>query len=182
MPGGPRLLITGFGPFPGAPENPTALLVEALSGRPASDFGARKFQAIVLPTEYQRSWVMLGQVYASFDPDVVVHFGLNASAQALYIETVARNSLDAAMPDAKGWAPSSSNVRRAGAATLPSTLPNETIIAALRGKGVRARLSDDAGRYVCNATLYRSLHAAPITRRVGFIHVPSIRRLRCRGC
>jgi pyrrolidone-carboxylate peptidase len=33
-------------------------------------------------------------------------------------------------------------------------------------------LSDDAGRYVCNATLYRSLIAAPAARRVGFVHVP----------
>ncbi len=40
---GPRLLITGFGPFPGAPENPTERLVKALAAEPAEAFGADAF-------------------------------------------------------------------------------------------------------------------------------------------
>ena len=45
------------------------------------------------------------------------------------------------------------------------------LVAALTDAGVPAALSYDAGAYVCNATLYRSLYAnaAP---RVGFVHVP----------
>ena len=32
MTGAPRLLVTGFGPFPGAPENPTERLVRRARG------------------------------------------------------------------------------------------------------------------------------------------------------
>jgi pyroglutamyl-peptidase len=50
------------------------------------------------------------------------------------------------------------------------------IVAALTEADFPATLSDDAGDYVCNTTLYRSLHAAPAGRRVGFIHVPPLPR------
>ena len=33
----PRLLLTGFGPFPGAPDNPTGPLIEALARRLRKD-------------------------------------------------------------------------------------------------------------------------------------------------
>jgi len=30
----PKLLVTGFGPFPGAPENPTEVLMRSLAAEP----------------------------------------------------------------------------------------------------------------------------------------------------
>ena len=48
------------------------------------------------------------------------------------------------------------------------------IRAALRRAGFAARLSRDAGDYVCNAALYRSLLAAAAPR-IGFVHVPRAR-------
>src|SRR5687767_3213456 len=74
---GPKLLVTGFGPFPGAPENPTDPLVRALAQAPAERFRATAFRAVVLPTEYRRSWSILSRLYAGYAPDVVVHFGLS---------------------------------------------------------------------------------------------------------
>lgn len=56
---------------------------------------------------------------------------------------------------------------------LSATLPLEAIQAALHDASFPAALSEDAGDYVCNATLYRSLAAAAGGRRVvGFIHIP----------
>ncbi len=171
---GPKLLVTGFGPFPGAPENPSAALVRALAEERPETFGAGAFRAVVLPTDYRRSWAALRRLYASFAPDVVVHFGLNAKAETILVERAARKRCAPERPDAAGFAPRSGLARRSGPETLTTTLPVEEIVAALSEAGFPAAASDDAGGYVCNATLYRSLAAAPPngTRRVGFIHVP----------
>ena len=165
-----RLLVTGFGPFPGAPENPTSALVQWLASTPADEIGAPVLRAIVLPTDYRKSWDRLRRVYNSFHPDIVVHFGLSTRAKAITVERLGRNSCLAERPDAAGWWPRRV-LGKAGA--MASTLPAEKIVAALIGAGIPAELSDDAGGYVCNATLYRSL-AVPQARErmVGFIHVP----------
>jgi pyroglutamyl-peptidase len=168
----PRLLVTGFGPFPGAPDNPTERLVRALAEEPAELFGASALAAVVLPTEYALSWEVLRRLYRRFEPDMVMHFGLSGRAKAIRVETIARNVIDPMKPDAAGMAPRSGRARRTGPEVLSATIPASAIVEALASAGVRAALSDDAGDYVCNATLYRSLTVAPPGRRVGFIHVP----------
>jgi pyroglutamyl-peptidase len=168
----PRLLATGFGPFPGAPENPTVALMAGLADLPAEALGASALRAVVLPTDYRRSWEVLSDLYAGFAPDVVVHFGLHLHAEAVHVERVGRNAVDPEKLDAAGYAPSDGRVHSSGPDLLHATLPVSGIVDALKEAGHAAMLSDDAGGYVCNATLYRSLHAAPLTRRVGFIHVP----------
>jgi pyroglutamyl-peptidase len=49
---------------------------------------------------------------------------------------------------------------------------------AARAAGIDARLSRDAGRYVCNAALYSTLHSARGGRPllVAFVHIPHPRR------
>jgi len=167
-----RLLVTGFGPFPGARKNPTETLVRALAGEAASAFGASELRAVVLPTDYRRSQAMLRRLNATFLPDIVVHFGLAAGVREIHVERLARNCTDPGKPDAAGFAPRFGRVRRAGPDTLTATLPAEAIVAALTQAGFAAQLSDDAGAYVCNATLYCSLAAATPGRMAGFIHVP----------
>jgi pyroglutamyl-peptidase len=169
----PRLLVTGFGPFPGAPENPTETLMRCLARMSAGEFGASALKVAMLPTEYRRSWAMLRRRYSSFAPDVVIHFGLNGRAEAIHLECTGRNVVAAAKLDASGYAPKSARLSRSGPDSLGSTFDAEAILAALQHQGFDAVLSKDAGDYVCNATLYRSLRTAPSTRRVGFVHVPN---------
>jgi len=168
---GPRLLATGFGPFPHAPENPTEALMRALAREAPASFGAREFRAVVLAADYRRAWATLRRLYATFLPDVVVHFGLARKAKAILVERQARNSADPAKPDAAGYAPRVGLAHPSGPAILPATLQAEAIVSALQKAGFPARLSDDAGDYVCNAVFYRSLLAGG-DRRVGFLHVP----------
>ena len=56
-----------------------------------------------------------------------------------------------------------------------ATLPLTEILDALAREGVPAYLSNTAGTYLCNQTLYGTLHAAARDGRralVGFMHVP----------
>jgi pyroglutamyl-peptidase len=169
----PALLVTGFGPFPGAPENPTATLIQALAGQPPESFGAGSLKAVVLPTEFAGSWSTLHRLYRSFSPDVVLHFGVSARATEIRIERAARNHLGRGRPDALGVTPRRTQVRPSGAEVLPATLPALEIAAVLSAAGIANVISDDAGDYVCNATFYRSLASFEGThRRAAFIHVP----------
>jgi pyroglutamyl-peptidase len=169
----PRILVTGFGPFPNAPENPSEVLARELAGEPPERLGASALRAFVLPTDYRRSWPALRRVQDRFAPDIVVHFGLARRADSLVLEQVARKRVHAGRPDAAGFAPPSGLARRSGPEMLSATLPLEAIQAALHDARFPVALSEDAGDYVCNATLYRSLAAAAGGRRVvGFIHIP----------
>ena len=168
-----KLLVTGFGPFPGAPENPTAELVAALSRDAPESFGAGALRTAVLPTEFLRSWSRLQGLYRRFDPDIVVHFGLSARATEIRQEAIARNCVGPERVDASGAVPRRSSISPGSPDRLMATLPTSELSAALSAAGFENVISDDAGDYVCNATLYRSLALSDGTpRRVGFIHVP----------
>lgn len=167
------MLVTGFGAFPGAPENPTAALVEALAGEMPGLLGAGALRTAVLPTEFVRSWSKLRSLYRRFDPDVVVHFGLSARTAEIRLETSARNCVAKGKVDAAGVAARRRHVSARGPGRLTVTLPTSELKAALSAAGFTAVISDDAGDYVCNAVLYRSLAASEGTaRRVGLVHVP----------
>jgi pyroglutamyl-peptidase len=175
--GRPKLLATGFGPFPGAAENPTEALARHLSEMPASAVGAATLEAIVLPTDFRRGWSLLRATLARTAPDIVVHFGLSSRAAALMVETRAKRRTDPAKPDCAGQFVKCGYAVRPGPEALAATFRAHAIVAALNAAGHPAALSDDAGDYVCNFVLYRSLNAACGTaRQVGFIHVPPIGR------
>lgn len=170
----PKLLVTGFGPFPNAAENPTETLVRDIAGDLPENFGASALRALVLPTDYRRSWSALRRAQAGFPADIIVHFGLAGRAETLILERTGRKRVDPARPDAAGFAPPSGRARRSGPEALAARFPLDAVLAALTRAGFPAVLSDDAGAYVCNATLYRSLLAtgADVRRLVGFVHVP----------
>lgn len=167
------LLVTGFGPFPGMPRNPSALVVAALARHRAAF--ARKH--IVLSTQILP---VLYDLAAAFSPapapDVIVHIGVAGRRRELSIETVAHNRRSPRHPDASGRAPT---VLRSGAAVrhaIRAEWGARNLAMALRRAGVPASPSRDAGAYVCNALLYRSLDSkrAPAL----FIHIPPARLCR----
>jgi pyroglutamyl-peptidase len=179
----PRILITGFGRFPGAPVNPTALLVKRLARlrRPAlADYAT---VAHVFPTSYAAVDRQLSKLVAQLQPDAIVMFGLAGRSTALRVETLAHNRTLRVFPDAEGTVPKRATIAR-GNGPMRGRAPFARLAAAARGTGLPARLSVDAGRYVCNYTYWRGLEAA---RQVGgpvvvaFVHVPALRGRRHAG-
>lgn len=169
------VLLTGFGPFPGAPENVSADLVRAVVPRLRRALPHIVFAAQILPTEWDGAARRLERLYQRRGPILVLHFGISSKATSLVIETQGLNECRA-LPDAKGQLPLSNGVIPAGPARLKATLPAETIARGLRAGGIPSVTSRDAGGYLCNAVLYHSLHwarSANRKTRVGFIHLPA---------
>ena len=172
----PRLLLTGFSVFPGAPVNPTELLVNELLKSPGQFAGRCEFRAEILDVDYATIGVQLQAIAAEFEPDIALHFGLADDATGFRLERYGRNSADSSRRDNKGGK-SSGIVVEGGPDRFESTLPRTQIAAALDNAGLPVSLDDQAGDYLCNALFYLSRAGAcggfkpPMS---GFIHVPQL--------
>ena len=170
----PRLLVTGFEPFPGAPVNPTEWLAKRFAVEPPAITGIGAFRAEILPVDYALVAPLLSGIGRDFRPDIAVHFGLARECSGFRLERVARNRLAAARPDNSGIVPADGPIC-AGPALLPSSLPLEAIHAALTAASLPVEWSDDAGGYLCNMVFTLSAAQACegfAPRMTGFVHVP----------
>jgi len=172
------VLVTGFGPFPGAPFNPSGPLVQRLARLRRPAFAGVRLIPHVFATSYRSVDRDLPQLIAQHQPDIVLMFGLATRSRHVRIETQARNTL-AAMPDASGFAPAARAIGRMLRPRLPIRAPRIALLRAARSGRIPARLSRDAGRYLCNYLYWRSLEAAAQAhgpRLVAFVHIPNVRR------
>ncbi len=177
------ILITGFGPFPGAPFNPTGVLAEELARRRHPAFANVRRIAHVFRVSYGAVDRELPLLLASERPDALIMFGVATRSKHLRIETRARNTLARTVPDAAGDIPACSSIRAGGPAALPLRTPAQRLFTAARGTGVPVMISRDAGDYLCNYLCWRAAEAGArgAPRVVSFVHVPQIARSRARG-
>ena len=173
------ILITGFGPFPGAPANPTGPLAMKLAQlrRPAFAETRRIFH--VFPTSYAAIDQQFSPLIARYQPDAVLMFGLAMRTRHLRIETRARNGISHVLADADRRKPTTLKLTDGGSSTMPVRAPYARLLQAARSTGVPAELSCDAGRYLCNALFWRALEAGAERcgpKVVAFVHVPRLRR------
>lgn len=169
------MLVIGFGPFPGAPRNPSAELVRRMARLRRPALAGATIATAILPTTYRAVFEDLPALLHMHDPDAVIFFGLAARTPFLRIETRAVNRATAFYPDmlrAKHETPA----LLPGCATELAVRANVRRLAyAARAAGIDARLSRDAGRYICNASLYQALLSGAKSGRprlVAFVHIP----------
>lgn len=169
-----RVLITGFGPFPGAPFNPSAILAKALARtrRPAFRGIVRKTH--VFATSYAAVDRDLPELLAQ-KPDVVLMFGVAGRERRPRIETRARNVVSVLFPDAAGYRPPHRRIAPGGPEARHGGTRFARLLAAWRGRRIPCRLSRDAGDYLCNYAYWRALEASRDGRPpVVFVHIPRL--------
>jgi len=166
------ILVTGFEPFTPHKVNPTEELARALDGHRVA--GA-VVHAAVLPVHHAEAAPRVQGLLERVRPDAVLHLGLAGGRARLALERVAVNVMDYAVPDNAGCQKTDEPCVAAGPAAYFATLPVRAIVARLTDAGIPAYVSDTAGTYLCNQTLYTTLHAVAglaTPPRVGFLHVP----------
>lgn len=172
----PRILVTGFGPFPGARENPTERMIAALGARPPALPAGAELRLEVLPVDYRAVPERLSALGKDFAPQIAIHFGLSLSAEGFRLERIARNGIRAEKPDVRGD-PGRPGCIRDGAGDFASSLPLEAVHAALSAAGLPVAYSEDAGGYLCNYLFYLSrghFCAGFAPGMAGFVHVPPL--------
>jgi pyroglutamyl-peptidase len=170
-----RVVLAGFGPFPGAPFNPSARVVEALARRRRPALAGIERTTHILATAYAAVDRDLPKLFET-KPDIVLIFGLAGRRRELCIETCARNAVSVLFPDANGYRPKSGVIANGEPQSRRGNAPFARLLGAVRPLGIPARLSRDAGRYLCNYAYWRALertrHGGPL---VQFVHIPPVR-------
>lgn len=164
-----RLLITGFDPFGGASVNPAWEAVKLLPDT-IGDFMLCKLE---IPTVFGLAAETVIARANEFHPDVILCIGQAGGRNAVTPERIGVNIRDARIPDNAGNQPSGERIASDGPAAYFSTVPVEEMAAAIRAAHIPGAVSNSAGAFVCNDTLYSLLHHYAGTHvKVGFIHVP----------
>ena len=167
-----RLLITGFAPFGGDEVNPSWQAVQALPDA----VGGWELVKRELPVTFRDAPRALFQALDGAEPDAVLMIGLAAGRREVTPELQAVNRISARIPDNGGDQPQNEPVVPGGPEILYSTLPVEEMTDAILSAGIPARLSEDAGRFVCNALLYSALYRLEMSDDpvpAAFVHVPA---------
>ncbi len=167
----PNVLLTGFAAFGGDAVNPSWQAVSRLHGRQVA---GHRVVARELPTEFGTALRALRAALHEVRPALVLCVGLASTRSRIGLERIAINVDDARIPDNAGRQPVDVPVVPDGPAAYFATLPIKAMLAALRGAGIDAEVSQTAGTFVCNHVFYGLMHALRRTPAVrgGFIHVP----------
>jgi pyroglutamyl-peptidase len=170
-----KVLITGFGRFPGAPANPTTPLVARLAG--AGRRSGLDCASHIFATRYAAVDRELPALIAAHRPDAILMFGLAGRRRHVCIELLARNRMSTIFPDAGGTVPARASITTGAPPSLRGRAAFSRLLSAARTTRVATRFSRDAGKYLCNYIYWRALEAAAQPdgpRRAVFIHVPPI--------
>ena len=169
-----RLLITGFGPFPTVPDNPSARLARCLAASPhLRRILGHTPDCLVLYTRYDALDTGLAPALAR-GPRAVLMIGVAARRSRVCVETRAVNRVSRLFPDASGAVGRSLAFDSDGPAQRRSAAAAQVRVA-LRRAGLDAAASREAGRYLCNASYYRVLATG---RPALFLHIPMPPRTR----
>jgi pyroglutamyl-peptidase len=167
-----RIVIAGFGPFRGAPFNPSERLAIALARRRRLALAGIEITSHIFATAYHAVDRDLPKLLAR-KPDVLLIFGLAAGRAHICIETRARNARSMLFPDVSGYRPKYPTIEAGRPGSLTGNAPFPHLLNAVRKSALPARLSRDAGAYLCNYAYWRALQHSEHRTLVQFVHIPS---------
>jgi len=165
-------LVTGFEPYGGRGINPAAEVVKRIDGTAVAD---ATVVGRLLPVSFDRLRGHLDDLLDTVKPAVVLSLGLWPGEPVLRLERLAVNVADFEIADNEGRFVTDEPLAGNGATALSATLPLRAIEQALLAAGIPIRISNSAGTFLCNATMFAVLHALAARGRAvpaGFLHLP----------
>ena len=113
-----RLLVTGFGPFPGIAHNPSAEIARRVAASPRWRMHEVGAQTLILPTTYAALDEVLAPALGHEAPDALLMIGVAGRSTRVRIETRALNRASILAPDASGLRPGRLTLRGGESARL----------------------------------------------------------------
>jgi len=167
------ILVTGFEPFGGEAVNASWEAAQRLEGWRRGQFAA---VARLLPCAYDASVIEFIRAIETLRPDAVLMTGQAARRAAVSVERFARNLDNAAAPDNHGALRRAMKIAAGAPDRLEATAPVREIAGAIREAGYPARVSTNAGGFVCNHLYFGALqHLSALGRAIPavFLHLPA---------
>ena len=158
------VLVHGFGPFLDVTDNPAARLALAVDGARA---GAWDVVGEVMPVSYRRAPAQSVDRARALGASLVIGVGVARRREDVCVEAWAGPEVSPCHPDVDGVR--LSRLDDGPVEAVAASGPVGEMATALGGV-----VSADAGRYVCNAWLYRTVRALGEEIPVLFLHVPPV--------
>ena len=184
-----RILLTGFEPFAGMKTNVSEIVAKSLNlksfnielgeskigtGRVRERSPKIRWDSKILSVDKNGSSLISNAVLLdSIDSDAIIHLGLARNASLPRIETRGLNMNCFSLADNAGRKVIGEIIQGA-----PSEIPVSASIELIQNEDLKYpyEISDDAGGFVCNETLFNTLHALDSKSRdipCIFVHLPS---------
>ena len=165
----PKVLLTGFGPFLGNRKNASEEVVKRIS---QTGLEGIDLSTMVLGVDESGSKKCSEIARSGKHLDAIVHLGLSEKGKSVCLELFAKNLLQMENPDNSGRMVSGTKIIRNAPDCLKITAPIHVLDEEFEHDD-RVSWSKDAGGFVCNETLFRTLEATINTGcRVIFVHLP----------
>ena len=171
------LLLTSFEPFDGTGLNSSELALREFLRLHPSEIGGVPLASTILPVAFGEDVRALRRFCESLaqSPRAILHLGQTHES----VVAVEERAVNQRLPGTRDWSTKDEHIAICSGASpfLASTFPAQAILSALHLADVPARLSTDAGTYLCNHILFRSLHQAVSEGEpqcVGFLHLPRL--------
>ena len=172
------LLLTAFEPFDGTGLNSSEQALQEFLRRHPSEIGGVPVASTILPVAFDEDVRALRGFCESLPepPRAILHLGQTHEGIVAVEERAVNQRLPDDTRDEGTW-DEHIPIFPSAPPFLASTFPAQAILSALHLADVPARLSADAGTYLCNHILFRSLHQAASEGEpqcVGFLHLPRL--------
>lgn len=166
-----KILVTGFDPFGGEKINPAYEVVKRLK----DNIGGAEVIKLQIPTAFNKSAEKTIEKIEEVNPDFVLNIGQAGGRSDITVERIAINIDDARIPDNLNQQPVDVKIDETGENAYFATIPVKEIVNSINSKNIPASVSNSAGTYVCNHTMYSILNYAnknKLSIKSGFIHIP----------
>jgi pyroglutamyl-peptidase len=166
------ILVTGFEPFGGETVNASWEAAQKLEGWRHGDTVA---VARLLPCAYESSVKKLVNAIETLRPDALLMTGQAARRAVVCVERFAHNLDDATAPDNDGVLRRALRISRAAPEWLETRVSVRSVASAIKAAGIPARMSRDAGGFVCNHLYFGALQYLSEKRSAipaVFVHLP----------
>ncbi|MBZ0166106.1 MAG: hypothetical protein K8I00_04805, partial [Candidatus Omnitrophica bacterium] len=175
-----RILLYGFSGFDCFPRNPSQDLVNDLA---KTRWKGVRVDKVIFKVSYTRIEKKLAVLFKKEEYDAVIGFGLARNAERIRLEKAARNVHVATVPDVDGCLKKEKRILNGAAEVYQTNVRLIGLRDQLLKEGIPARISHDAGGYLCNFTYYLFLHHFRQSRsraKCLFIHIPLSSEIACR--
>lgn len=166
----PVILLSGYGPFAGVPENPSWAGVAPLHEELIGGYDVR---TIELTVTWDGAWAAYELEYERLRPAIAIAAGVAMGETVIRLESRAANYAEG--EDVDGIV--KDEPIEAEGVWRDTRLPLADLLELLEGQSYPVAISDNAGTYLCNYLFYllmRHIALEPIGSSIlgGFVHVP----------
>ena len=148
-----KILVTGFDSF-GARKRPNRSSETALPA--VKEKYGDLVKGLVLPTSRDIAAEQLRAAIEDIDPAAIVMFGISAGSKVRLEQRAKNKKFNILVPDNAGKR-AIGQIDPTGPKKLYSTLPLDDLYTRLNMNGVPTKLSNNAGEFICNEVMYRTL-------------------------